>query len=61
MTSRDQWADTLTLAVRDALEEYLMRTHGVLAPAKPDWFLDWLRDRGHQVVPIDPPPDAPAV
>lgn len=40
-----------TLAVREALEEYTARRHGIFGSAEPTWFLDWLTDCGFTVVP----------
>jgi hypothetical protein len=43
----------IELAVGDTLEEYTQRVHGVLSPAEPTWFLDWLRERGYEVIAGD--------
>jgi hypothetical protein len=42
-------------AVFDTLAEYNHRVHGVMGAPEPTWFLDWLRERGHEVVPIERP------
>ena len=44
----------LDRAISDALDEYLIRIHGITTSwTHPLDFLTWLQDRGHDVVPIE--------
>lgn len=45
-------------AVYDTLAEYMHRVHCLISVPEPTWFLDWLRERGYQVVPIERPAGA---
>lgn len=46
--------DELNRVVSDTLDEYLGRIHGIFTSwAHPVEFLEWLRERGHAVVPIE--------
>lgn len=46
--------DAKTLAVSDALDEYLVRIHGILSSwAHPEDFIVWLEERGYTIVKKD--------
>jgi len=49
-----EYLSPLDRAVSDALDEYLMRIHGITTSwAHPLDFLTWLQDRGYDIVPTE--------
>lgn len=45
--------DPMTRAVSDTLDELLWRAHGLATSwSNPEWFIDWLGERGYEVVPL---------